>query len=152
MRGDGPGCSFESRTRSRSPISARIAALWSALRFRAFRMKSTSQVVAAQRKYAGAGESFRPESTKVNLRGPYFGGCSSPFNQPVALPDFSGSGRSHSKHWNVRCPLPPGGSARINNSPQWGQVGRLARPITISFRLSENPSIPEEDQSPESTR
>ncbi|SRR6266446_9827642 len=79
----------------------------------------------------------------------YFGGCSSPFNQPVALSDFSGSGRSHSKHWNVRCPLPPGGNARIKNSPQWGQVGRLACPITISFRLSENPSIPEEDQSPE---
>src|SRR6266436_8699203 len=85
-------------------------------------------------------------------RRPYFGGCSSLFNQPVTLSVFSGSGPSQSKHWNVRCPLPPGGSARINNSPQWGQVGRLARPITISFRLSENPSIPEEDQSPESTR
>jgi hypothetical protein len=72
----------------------------------------------------------------------YFGGCSSPFNQPVALSDFSGSGRSQSKHWNVRCPLPPGGNARIKNSPQWGQVGRLACPITIGFRLSEKPVNP----------
>jgi len=84
----------------------------------------------------------------VNLRGlwgcHYFGGCSSPFNQPVAHSVFSGSGPSQSRHWNVRCPLPLGGSARIKNSPQWGQVGRLACPITISFRLSENPSIPEE--------
>src|SRR6266481_3328649 len=31
-----------------------------------------------------------------------FGGCSSPFNQPVALSVFSGSGRSHPKHWNAR--------------------------------------------------
>src|SRR5258708_31869917 len=38
------GCSFESRTRSRSPISARIAVLWSELRLAAFRMKSTPQV------------------------------------------------------------------------------------------------------------
>jgi len=37
---------FESRTRSRSPISARIAALMSELRLRAFRMKYTPQVVA----------------------------------------------------------------------------------------------------------
>jgi len=44
---------------------------------------------------------------------------------------------------------PNAGNAGIKNSPQWGQVGRLACPITISFRLSENPSIPEEDQSPE---
>src|SRR5258705_659041 len=68
MRGDGPGCSFESRTRSRSPISARIVALMSELRLRAFRMKSTSQVVAPpRRKYAGAGNSFLPKCTKVNL-------------------------------------------------------------------------------------
>jgi hypothetical protein len=84
----------------------------------------------------------------VNLRGlwgcHYFGGCSSPFNQPVALSVFSGSGPSQSRHWNVRCPLPLGGSARIKNSPQWRQIGRLACAITISFRLSENPSIPEE--------
>src|SRR5258705_13908850 len=38
MRGDGPGCSFESRTRSRSPISARMAALSAELRLGAFRM------------------------------------------------------------------------------------------------------------------
>ena len=65
MRGDGAGCSFESIARSRSPISARIAALISELRLRAFCMKSTPQVVAPpQRKYAGAGDSFRAKVQK----------------------------------------------------------------------------------------
>jgi hypothetical protein len=58
-----------------------------------------------------------------------FGGCSSPINQPVAFSVFIGSGRSQSKHWNVRCPSPPGGSARIKNAPQCGHVGRSAWPI-----------------------
>jgi len=62
-------------------------------------------------------------------RRPYFGGCSSLFNQPVTLSVFSGSGPSQSKHWNVRCPLPPGGSARIKKPPQRGQVGRSACPM-----------------------
>jgi hypothetical protein len=35
-----------------------------------------------------------------------FSGCSAPINQPVALSVFIGSGRSQSKHWNVRCPSP----------------------------------------------
>jgi hypothetical protein len=38
----------------------------------------------------------------IFLRRPYFGGCSSLFTQPVAVSDLSGSGPSHSKHWNVR--------------------------------------------------
>ncbi len=71
------------------------------------------------------------------------GGRNSLCNQPVTVSDLSGSGRSQSKHWNARRPLPPGGSARIKKAPQWGQVARSACPITISFRLSENPSIPE---------
>jgi hypothetical protein len=29
----------------------------------------------------------------------------------------------------VRCPLPPGGSARIKKAPQPGQVGRPASPM-----------------------
>jgi hypothetical protein len=64
---------------------------------------------------------------------PYFGGCSSLFNQPVAASDFSGSGRSQSRHWNVRRPLPPGGSARIKKAPQPGQVGRSAWPMGTIF-------------------
>jgi hypothetical protein len=36
----------------------------------------------------------------------YVGGCSSPPNQPFAVPDLKGSGRSQSKHWNVRFPVP----------------------------------------------
>src|SRR3981189_2495393 len=59
----------------------------------------------------------------------YFGGCSSPCSQPVALSDLSGSGPAHSKHWNVRGPLPPGGSARIKKAPQPGQVGRSTWPM-----------------------
>src|SRR4051795_3537754 len=57
------------------------------------------------------------------------GGCSSPFSQPPALSDFSGSGPSQSKHWNVRCPLPPGGSAKNKGAPHLAQVGRLACPM-----------------------
>ena len=40
------------------------------------------------------------------------GGRNSLCNQPVTVSDLSGSGRSQSKHWNARRPLPPGGSAR----------------------------------------
>ncbi len=58
----------------------------------------------------------------------YFGGCNSPFNQRVAVSVFIGSGRSQSRHWSVRGPLPPGGSARSKCAPQWGQVGRSAWP------------------------
>jgi hypothetical protein len=62
------------------------------------------------------------------------GGRSSLLSQPVTVGVFSGSGRSHSKHWNVRGPLPPGGSARIKKAPQSGQVGSLALPIMAIFR------------------
>ena len=54
---------------------------------------------------------------------------SSPASQPLTSSIFSGSGPSQSKHWNVRFPLPPGGSARIRNAPQPGQVGRSAWPM-----------------------
>jgi len=76
MRGDGAGCSFESIARSRSPISARIAALMSELRLRAFCMKSTPQVVALpQRKYAGAGDSFRAKAqSELRMGRPSVGG------------------------------------------------------------------------------
>jgi hypothetical protein len=59
----------------------------------------------------------------------YFGGRNSLFSQPKAAFDFRGSGRSQSKHWNVRGPLPPGGSARIVKAPQPGQVGLSAWPM-----------------------
>ena len=49
---------------------------------------------------------------------------SSLFNQPVTLSVFSGSGPLQSKHWNVRCPLPPGGSARIKNVVRPAKHGR----------------------------
>jgi hypothetical protein len=71
----------------------------------------------------------------------YFGGCSSLFNQPVTVSDLSGSGRSHSEHWNVRCPLPPGGNALIKTAPQWGQVGRSPWPMEQFCRRSETSSI-----------
>ena len=56
----------------------------------------------------------------------YFGGCSSLLSQANTLSVFRGSGWPQSKHWNVRCPLPSGGSAKIKYAPQLGQVGRLA--------------------------
>ncbi len=43
----------------------------------------------------------------------YRGGCSSPFNQPVALSVFIGSGPSQTKHWRVRDPLPREGNAKM---------------------------------------
>ncbi len=60
----------------------------------------------------------------VPVRQLYFGGCSSLLIQPVAASDFSGSGRSQSRHCMVRLPLPPGGNARIKKAPHSGQVGR----------------------------
>jgi hypothetical protein len=59
----------------------------------------------------------------------YFGGCSSLFSQRITLSVFRGSGRSQSKHWKVRCPLPSGGSAKTRYAPQLGQVGRSAWPM-----------------------
>jgi hypothetical protein len=41
------------------------------------------------------------------LRRPYFGGCSSPFSQPITLSVFSGSGRLHYEQLNLRGPSPP---------------------------------------------
>jgi hypothetical protein len=47
-------------------------------------------------------------------RGSSFGGASSPFNHPMTSSDFRGSKPlQQSKHWNVRLPLPPGGSAKV---------------------------------------
>jgi hypothetical protein len=55
----------------------------------------------------------------------------SPRSQPDTWSDFKGSGRSQSKHWNVRGPLPPGGSARIRCAPQLGHVSRSAWSMLI---------------------
>jgi hypothetical protein len=41
----------------------------------------------------------------------HFGGCSSLLSQPVVGSLLRGSGRSQSRHWSLRGPLPPGGSA-----------------------------------------
>ena len=54
------------------------------------------------------------------------GGWSSLLSQPVATSEFSGSGRSQSRHCMMRLPLPPGGNARIKNAPQSGRFGRSA--------------------------
>src|SRR3982074_1625558 len=77
--------------------------------------------------------------------------------QPVALSVFMGSGPSQSKHWNVRCPLPPGGSARIKKAPQWGQVGRSACPMEefvapFQRKFSAERILPEHDCSPKETQ
>ena len=76
-------------------------------------------------------QGFESTLIKTEHRGIHFGGCSSLFSQPVTPSVFSGSGPSQSKHWNVRGPLPPRGSARIKKAPQWGQVGRLAWPMQV---------------------
>jgi hypothetical protein len=52
-----------------------------------------------------------------------------PQARPVTLSVFRGSGRSQSKHRNVRCPLPPEGSAWTMLAPQPGQVGRSVLPM-----------------------
>src|SRR5258707_725151 len=75
----------------------------------------------------------------------YFGGCSSPLSQPVTFSVFSGSEPSQSKHWNVRGPSPPGGSARIRKAPQPGQVGRSAWPMDAILPRLQNSSIKKAD-------
>jgi hypothetical protein len=45
----------------------------------------------------------------------YLGGCSSLSSQPFTCSIFRGSGRSQSKHGNMRCPLPPGGSCGLGS-------------------------------------
>ncbi len=59
--------------------------------------------------------------TQVKKRRHYWGGFSSPCSQPLAVSVFKGSGRSHSKQWSERSPLPPGGRARTISEPQCGQ-------------------------------
>src|SRR5258707_9395995 len=51
----------------------------------------------------------------------------------IALSVFIGSGRSQSKHCNVRRPEPPAGSVKVRLAPHLGQVGRPASPIALSF-------------------
>ena len=101
-------------------------------------------------------QDIRPISTKNKrgrqLRRPYFGGSNSPFNQPVALSVFNGSGRSQSKHWNVRGPSPPGGSARIKKAPQLGQVGRLAWPMRYSMTADLQLSVRSRTRNPKNPR
>jgi len=54
---------------------------------------------------------------------------SSPESQPITRSLCRGSGRSQSKHWNVRSPFPSGGSAKTSRAPHRGHVGRSASPI-----------------------
>ena len=55
----------------------------------------------------------------------YFGGCSSPLSQPITLSVLIGSGRSHSKHWNMRGPFPSEGAAtNIRYAPHLGHLNR----------------------------
>src|SRR6266513_684181 len=61
----------------------------------------------------------------------YVGGCSSLLSQRIAFSVFRGSGRSQSKHWKVRPPLPSGGSAKVRLAPHLGQVSRSPSPMRI---------------------
>ena len=65
----------------------------------------------------------RNTQSDMVVRRRHFGGCSSPFNQPLVLSVFMGSGPSQLRHWNVRLPLPPWGSAQVRYAPQRGQIG-----------------------------
>ena len=73
MRGDGLGCSIGSRTRSRFPISVRIAVLWFESRLGAFLWGIALSLQFALPTYTTREPRIRSsESTKVNLRN--FGG------------------------------------------------------------------------------
>ena len=61
----------------------------------------------------GTRSSVGPETYKERCPCAYFGGCSSLLIQPIAFSVFIGSGESQSKHWDVRCPLPPGNASAI---------------------------------------
>jgi hypothetical protein len=90
-------------------------------------------IVPAESRWEGHSADQRGQSCPLalgrELRRPYFGGWSS-LESHRSVSDFRGSGRSQSRHWSVRCPLPLGGSARTKCAPQWGQVGRSACPMT----------------------
>ena len=79
----------------------------------------------------GVGE--RPPTRRSYSSEPKPSEPSSPFSEPLIFSDLSGSGRSQSRHWNVRSPLPPGGSARVKKAPHSEQVGRLDCPIIPQF-------------------
>ncbi len=70
---------------------------------------------------------------RLARRRPYFGGCNSPSSHPVTLSVFRGSGRSQSKHRNVRCPLPPGGSA-------WTMIAGASRPFGFAHEVNLPPN------------
>jgi hypothetical protein len=77
-----------------------------------------------------AQRSMRDTSQMVYERGS-FGGRSSPISQPIVFSVVSGSGPSQSKHWNVRLPLPRGGSANVSGGLKSGAV-----PIVKRCRLA----------------
>jgi hypothetical protein len=77
---------------------------------------------------------------KYKVRRSHFGGCNSLLSQPITRSLCRGSGRSQSKHWKVRFPLPSGGSAKTSGAPHSGHVGRSAGPISQFCRRSETPS------------
>ena len=81
----------------------------------------------------------------------YSGGRSSLLSQPNTLSVFRGSGCSQSKHWNVRGPLPPGGSARIRCAHSEGKLVVRPGPCDkfplvrklVKFQKGTNPRNPQ---------
>ena len=69
----------------------------------------------------------------------YFGGCSSPLSQPITLSVLIGSGRSHSKHWNMRGPFPSEGAAtNIRYAPHLGHLNRSTWPMSVILPPTRN--------------
>lgn len=95
--------------------------------------------------------------TSRYLGRPYCSEPSSPLSQPMTLSVFRGSGRSQSKHWNVRLPLPSGGSAKTSGAPHSGHVGRSAWPMEQYWQWSKYSStldsrIPNRKRAPRGSR
>src|ERR1700688_102756 len=74
--------------------------------------------------HLSAHRAFAQRSAERRTKGGgYFGGCSSLLSQPNTLSVLSGSGWSHSKHWNMRGPLPSEGDAtKIRYAPHLGHL------------------------------
>jgi hypothetical protein len=66
-----------------------------------------------------------------------FTGCvlaSSPASQPIARGSFNGSGRSQSRHRNVRSPRAARRQSKVKKATQPVQVGRQACPMPVFSR------------------
>ena len=112
------------------------------LRSTAFPMRLPSPIISLGSRGFVPGQMYKSELKKGERAGPaYFGGCSSPFNQPVALLGSAGRVR---RNRSIGTSVVPCHSEAALGSRKPRNGGKLVVwPVPCDkFRLSENPSIP----------